>query len=294
MSETNAATPAAPTEFVPTVQKARLPSIEAPTKWDDLLTFCTDISKSSLVPTSFRDKPSDLAIAISMGNELGLHWTHAVQSIAVINGRPSIWGDALLAVIQAHPDFEWIDENESDETKGVTVIKRKGMPPRRYEFTLEMARNAGLLGKDTYKQHIGRMLQRRSRARCGQDTFADALKGIGSADDAVPERIIGSGSAVDETPVPKAKDVQEKILARRPATQPAAGAENTIAGAAVIDGATGEVLDPDAIIKKLTDSKTVEELKEAADLARSIKDDAKKAEANTAYKASKKRLSEAK
>ena len=288
----NADITAAPTEFVPTVQKARLPSIEAPTNWDGLLAFCTDISKSGLVPTSFKDKPADLAIAVSMGNELGLHWTHAIQSIAVINGRPSLWGDGLLAVIMAHPDFEWIDENESDETKGVTIIKRKGMPPRRYEFTLEMARQAGLLGKDTYKQNPGRMLQRRSRARCGQDTFADALKGIGTADDAAPELLVGSGSAVDE-PKPKAKEVQERLAARsKPAN--AAATEPAKPAPVVVDGATGEILDPDAIVNKLTEAKTAEELTAAADLARSIKDEAKKAEANAAYKASLKRIREAK
>lgn len=294
-TESNTAVAAPATEFVPQVSKSRLPSIAAPTDWKDLLPFCESLSKSSLIPTAFKDKPADIAIAISMGNEVGLHWTHALQSMAVINGRPSLWGDGALAVVMAHPDFEWINENESTDQTGVTIIKRRGMEPRRYEFTLEMARAGGLLGKDTYKQHQGRMLQRRSRARCMADTFPDALKGIGLADDLQqpPEKDIGGGSAA-EAPRPKAKDVQEKLAARK-----AAGSASTTENApaptgAVIDGATGEILDAEAIIKKLAGATTTQELTDAADLARSIKDEDKKKEAQGAYKSSLKRIREAK
>lgn len=284
---------ATPETFVPQVSKSRLPTIAAPTNWTDLMAFCTDLSKSALIPKDFRDRPADLAIAISMGNEVGLHWAQAIQSIAVINGRPSLWGDGALAVVMSHPSFEWINENDSTDQMGVTIIKRAGMPELRYEFTLEMARTAGLLGKDTYKSHQKAMLQRRARARCMSATFADALKGIAFAEDvqAPPERDIG-GSAAEPTPS-KARAVQEKLAARKGAT--ASTTENVPAPTtAVIDCATGEILDADAIIKKLADAKTTEELTAATDLARSIKDEEKKKEANTAYKASLKRIREAK
>ena len=280
-----------PETFVPTVSKQRLPSIAAPTEWAGLMAFCADLAKSSLVPKDFRDKPADLAIAISMGNECGLHWAQAIQSIAVINGRPSLWGDGALAVCMAHPDWEWLDENDSTDTMGVSVIKRRGYPAQRYEFTLEMARSAGLLGKDTYKSHQKAMLQRRARARCMSATFADALKGIAFAEDVAPEREV---RGTDEpVVVPKAKAVQAKLAERK-----AGGSASTTDGApapssAVIDGATGEILDADAIIKKLAEAKTAQELTDATDLARSIKDEAKKTEANAAYKASLKRIREA-
>lgn len=280
--------------FIPTVSKTRLPSIAAPTTWTALMAFCTDLSKSGLVPKDFRERPADLAIAISMGNEVGLHWTHAIQSMAVINGRPSLWGDGALAVVMAHPEFVSIDENESDDTRGVTIITRRGMPPRRYEFTLEMARAAGLLTKDTYKQHPGRMLQRRSRARCMADTFPDALKGIGLADDLPPEKLVGAADVSSEAPPSKAKVVQEKLAARKAAQPEPSAATATPTPAAVIDNSTGELLDADTIIKKLVDAKTAPELTAAAEVARSIKDEAKKAEAQAAYKASLKRIREAK
>lgn len=183
----------------------------APASFNELQALAEFVSKSGLIPKDFQNKPENCLIAIQMGAEVGLPWAQALQSIAVINGRPSIWGDAALALVQRHPAFEWIDENESSADAGVCVIKRKGMPARRVEFTVEMARAAGLLNKDTYRQHQGRMLQRRARARCMADTFADALKGLALADDA---------HIIDVTPEPVER--VQPIQSGKPATGNAA------------------------------------------------------------------------
>ena len=104
---------------------------------------------------------------------------------------------------------------------------------------------------------------------------------------APPERDI---TPAEPTPT-KARAVQEKLANRKTAStiDPAPAPTTT-----VIDGATGEILDADAIIKKLAEAKDTAELTAATDLARSIKDDAKKVEANATYKASLKRIREAK
>ena len=246
------------------------------------------MAKSSIVPTEFKDKPGDCLVAMQMGAAVGLNPFQAMQSIAVINGRPSLWGDGALAVVMAHPQFEWIDENESTDTVGVTVIKRKGMPALRYEFTLEMARTAGYLTKDTYKQNPKAMLQRRARARCMSATFADALKGIAFAEDVLHEKVVTGEELPAAAPRPKAKEVQDKLAARK-ADKPAEAKP----APTTIDNTTGEILttlSTEEILKKLTEAKTKEELQTAADLARSIKDDEGKATAQAAYKTSLKRL----
>ena len=50
----------------------------------------------------------------------------SLQNIAVINGRPSLWGDALIAVCKAHPDWGGMKEEYiEEEAKAVCTIKRK-------------------------------------------------------------------------------------------------------------------------------------------------------------------------
>ena len=73
MTEATSTAVATPETFVPQVSKQRLPTIAAPTNWTDLMKFCGDLAESSLVPKDFKGRPADLAIAISMGNEVGLH-----------------------------------------------------------------------------------------------------------------------------------------------------------------------------------------------------------------------------
>ena len=211
----------------------------------------------------------------------------AIQSIAVINGRPSVYGDAALALVMAHQDYEWHIEDPQDD-KCTATFKRRGMEACERTFALEDARKANLLGKEgPWRLYQKRMLQMRARAWAMRDSFADALKGVAIYEENVqPEREV---NPTEPAAQPKARAVQEKIAARKAAT------EATQPGtAAVIDNSTGEVLDADAIIKTLTEAKSAPELTAAADLARSIKDEAKKEEAQKAYKASLKRIREGK
>lgn len=153
----------------------------APTNFEEAERFAVRLANSNLCPKDYKGKPDDILIAMQMGAELGLKPMQAIQNIAVINGRPAIWGDAALAVIKAHPDFEDINEwweGEGDKLTAFCTIKRRNQTPQTRKFSIEQAKTAGLSGKTTWQQFKERMLQMRARGFCGRDTFPDALKGI--------------------------------------------------------------------------------------------------------------------
>ena len=52
------------------------------------------LAQSTIVPIDFRGKPGDVLVAMMMGGEVGLSPIQSLQNIAVINGRPCIWGDS--------------------------------------------------------------------------------------------------------------------------------------------------------------------------------------------------------
>jgi hypothetical protein len=125
---------------------------------------------------------------MAMGYQLGMPVEQAMQDIAVINGRPSIYGDGLLAVCMNHPQFEDILEEpmkDGDKVIGYRcTVKRINRSPCIREFTLSDAKRAGLLGKQgPWSQYENRMLQMRSRALALRDSFADALRGIKSREE---------------------------------------------------------------------------------------------------------------
>jgi hypothetical protein len=152
------------------------------------LKIAEKIAKSDLAPKDYKGKPENVFIAMQFGYETGLNPMQAIQNIAVINGRPCIWGDAMLAIAQSNPDFEWIDEKPIKNGTTVVgykcIVKRRNYPEREATFTMEDAKKAGLWGKSgPWSSYPERMMQMRARGFAIRDTFADALKGLGSAEE---------------------------------------------------------------------------------------------------------------
>jgi hypothetical protein len=144
------------------------------------------LSASELVPKCYRGKPADLFICWAKGYQLGIPPEQAMDCISVINGKAVMWGDEMLALCMAHPDFEDIVEEPLGHpiTGFRCTVKRYGMEPKSNEFTLEMAKRAGLLGKvGPWTQYPERMLKLRARGFTLRDTFPDALKGIKSREE---------------------------------------------------------------------------------------------------------------
>lgn len=158
----------------------------APRNFEEAMKFADLMAKSDLVPKDFKDKPGNILVAIQKGYEVGLSPMAALETIAVINGRASLWGDGMLGIVQGSTVYEWIDESQSSDTSGVCTVKRKGEPPYTATFSLEDAKRAGLLGKaGPWTSYTKRMLHMRARGFALRDKFADVLKGMIAAEEAM-------------------------------------------------------------------------------------------------------------
>ena len=145
--------------------------------------LASKLASSDLIPKSFRGKPQDLFICWAMGYQVGLTPEQSQQCIAVINGKPAMWGDDMLALCMAHKDFDDIIEEPILKDGSIIgyscTVKRKGKADKVNVFTLDMAKKAGLLAKGgVWAQYPERMLKLRARGFCLRDAFPDALKGI--------------------------------------------------------------------------------------------------------------------
>ncbi len=148
------------------------------TSLKEAMDYAKLIADSDLVPKDYRGKAGNVLIAIQYGMEIGLKPMQAIQSIAVINGRPTIWGDAMIALVQSHQLCEYITEEIKGDTAYCT-IKRKGEEEHTSKFSKNDAKVAGLLNKaGPWSQYPDRMLQLRARAFALRDKFSDVLKGI--------------------------------------------------------------------------------------------------------------------
>lgn len=151
--------------------------------FDDMMDMARAVANSGLAPRDLKT-PEAIFVAMQHGMELGLSPMQALQSVAVINGRPCLWGDAALALVKAHPEcVDVVESFEKDGEEGVTAIceiTRRDKAPVLRKFTVSMAKKAGLWGKaGPWTQYSTRMLQMRARSWAMRDAFPDALKGVG-------------------------------------------------------------------------------------------------------------------
>lgn len=159
-----------------------LPRAIVPVDFEGAYRIANVVVQAGMAPKTLNTVEKAM-VAILHGLEVGLTPMNALQAIAVINGRPTIWGDGAIGLIRASGYLEYMEEFYENEDKpnmkAVCVVKRKGEPkPVKTDFSMADAKTAGLLGKDgTWQTYPKRMLKMRARWAL-RDTFADVLKGL--------------------------------------------------------------------------------------------------------------------
>ena len=171
----------------------------SPQTFEQALTFSNYLAESDMVPKDFKGKPGNCLIAMQWGSELGLKPLQAIQNLAIINGRPSLWGDAVIALARGSVLCEFVIETD-DGTTATCKVKRRGEPEQARTFSIEDAKAAGLHGKaGPWTQYPKRMRQLRARAFALRDVFPDVLRGLPVAEellDTPTEKFMGAADVV--------------------------------------------------------------------------------------------------
>lgn len=196
----------------------------APTTLTEAMQFSEMLAASSMVPKAYQGKAQDVLVAVQWGYEIGLQPLQALQNISVINGKPSVYGDAAMALVQASPVCEDIEEFiEGEGTPNpiaVCIAKRKGRKPVVAKFSVEDAKRAGLWGKaGPWQAYPKRMMQMRARGFALRDAFPDVLKGLITAeeaqdypDEAKPGVTPGVTAAISHNPLDKLVKPRETVV----------------------------------------------------------------------------------
>ena len=189
----------------------------APGSLGEAMEMAQLIAGSELCPKAYRGKPADCIVAYEYGAALGLSWLQSLRNVACINGIPSIYGDAVPAIIYASGECEWFHEYSegepgTDSYTAICIMKRRGMPDEvRRTFSVADAKTAKLWGKrgregqDTpWITSPHRMLQMRARGFGARDAFADKLAGLILAEEAMDyptvEAEVIHSETVEESP----------------------------------------------------------------------------------------------
>lgn len=209
---------------------------------DDMFRFAMAVHQSELAPRGF-NSPQQIFVAIEMGLELGLAPMAALRTIAVINGRPSLWGDGMLGVVMRARELESIEETiegeigedlskTPDDVQAVCRMKRKGLESVTVKtFSVAQARRANLWGnpkKSPWLEYPERMLQMRARGFALRDLFPDITLGMLTAEEArdiAPDKSFDPEKAkgAEATTITSTPDDPAAKLAQEIAQPPMAG-----------------------------------------------------------------------
>ena len=208
---------------------------------DKLWRLASIMSSSGLVPKDFAGSVPKTFVAMACGLELGLKVMSSIQNIYVINNRPTIFGDAPLAL--CNDQIEWIEEEFEgepfkDDFTAVCTIQAKGKTkPTRRTFSVADARTAKLWQKkgkenqDTpWITYPKRMLQMKARNFALRDACPNGLKGIAIYEDlayndpAPPtkeEQVVGDAEVIpnylteEPEPIKKESIIQPESIAAK-------------------------------------------------------------------------------
>ena len=229
-----------------TIQNAqRGELLPAPKSTAEAMELAKTLASSQLIPKAFQQRPGDVFVAMMWSHSLGIPIVQGLQGIAVINGKPSLYGDALLAVCMGSGQMADIEETVTGSADNLTAtckVTRRGKPtPVVSTFSMADARAAGLLGKPgPWKQYTSRMLKMRARAFALRDAFPDVLSGIASAEEMqdvegtatekatenVAEQVAKMPRRRSKPPVQAPKEVAEaEVVKPAAAPEPAAPAQ---------------------------------------------------------------------
>lgn len=149
----------------------------------DYQAYANMICNSDFCPKAYKGKPGDIMICLQSGYELGFTPLQSLQWIAVINGKRTVYGDGLVALVRKQKSCKSIKEWMEGSIKAGNAVAHcevvRGDETIKRSFSISQAVQAGLTSKgDVWGKYPERMLQMRARGFALRDSYADVLGGL--------------------------------------------------------------------------------------------------------------------
>ena len=159
-----------------------------PKTFDEVQSMATVLAQSDLLPLALRKKPADVAMTIMTGHELGLSPMASIRMIHIIEGKPSLSADAMVAIVLSSGLAEYFRPVHSDDKKCTYETVRRGDGTvQQVTWTIEMAKAAGLYPtKDNWRLHTRQMLAARAKSELARAVYPDVMAGCFDPDEIAP------------------------------------------------------------------------------------------------------------
>lgn len=179
-----------------------------------MMKMAETLIQSGFLPAAIKTPAQAVAIMIT-GQELKIPTMQALRQINVIQGKPTMSAELMLALaFQRVPGFK-CHPIESTEKAATFEFQRPGQPAYRHTFTINDAAGMGLVGKDNWKKQPATMLRWRCISAGLRLIAPDAIAGVYTPEEIQPDIAVdpntGAAIVTQNTPVamPVAKEADK-------------------------------------------------------------------------------------
>jgi len=145
-------------------------------EWGIMREQATMLVKSKFLPPSIKTAEEAIAI-ILMGRELNINAMASLQTINIIQNKPTVSPQLMLALINRSGQLEDV-RLETGVEGAICTMKRKGRAPYTARFGPAEAKAMNLDGKDNYKKQAPTMFKWRAVADAARTVFPDVVLGL--------------------------------------------------------------------------------------------------------------------
>ncbi len=158
-----------------------------PVFWDERISKAIErkalsLSKSGIIPLALRNKPADIEVILQMAYELDIPPMQAINGINVIQGRPTVSPQLMIALIRRKIPNAYIKIEEHaggcdcTMARGTTNLEIE--QGHKAKWDMGKASKMGLASKDNYIKQPQTMLRWRAVGEAARMIFPDILMGL--------------------------------------------------------------------------------------------------------------------
>lgn len=167
----------------------------------------------------------ELMVIFMAAHERGIGYSTAVAEMYLVNGKVGMQDNLIAAqCMAAGVVYEYQEEDGKCTVTGI-----RGLTRATSTFTMEMAKEAGLTGKDNWKKHPAEMLMHRARMNVNRRIAPDIVAGVLSQDEVEEIRAdTPTATVVESTAIEATKEklgALEGKMVSASHTEPAASPE---------------------------------------------------------------------
>ena len=117
-------------------------------EWDKMMEMAEFLSKSTVIPISYQNRPENILICVDLASRMGLSPLAVMQNLYIIQGKPSFSGQAIASLIRSSGQFSNVEVNfvgeEGKDSWGCYVsAERNGKTLKGATVTMKMAHAEG-------------------------------------------------------------------------------------------------------------------------------------------------------